>query len=97
MVTSRVKFSMGRLITTCGVADKMEQDGGFRAFVSKSLGRHAEGDWGDVCANDKAANNKALKINERVLSAYEIPGLPKIWIITERDRSVTTVLFPEEY
>jgi len=91
------KFRMGRLVATPSVALKMNQDEKFREFVSKSLKRHSEGDWGDVCASDKALNDKSLKIGDRVLSAYESDGLPKIWIITEWDGSVTTILFPEEY
>ncbi len=60
------------------------------------LMRHAVGDWGDVCIEDKISNDAATHTGQRVLSAYQLFG-QKIWIITEWDRSVTTVLFPSEY
>ena len=69
----------------------------FARFVVNSITRHTAGDWGDLCAEDKQTNDAALEYGDRVLSAYESKGLPKIWIITEADRSVTTVLFPEDY
>jgi len=69
------------------------------------LARHARGDWGNVCAEDKALNDQALKTGDRLLSAYAIdPTKPAkgygencLWIITESDRSVTTFLLPSEY
>jgi len=69
----------------------------FAKFVMSSLSRHARGDWGDLDEEDKKENELSLKEGFRLLSAYERAGLPKIWIITEADRSVTTVLFPDEY
>jgi hypothetical protein len=60
------------------------------------LTRHHEGDWGDVCAEDKAANDYSVEHGERVLSSYMLLDT-KIWIITEWDRSYTTILFPDEY
>ena len=90
-------FQMGRLMTTSGVADLAASDEAFAKFVSQSLERHALGDWGNLCEEDKRENELSLKQGFRLLSAYENDGLPKIWIITETDRSVTTVLFPDEY
>ena len=58
--------------------------------------RHAHGDWGELCREDKTANNEALKEGWRVMSAYTVEG-NTIWIITEADRSVTTALLPSEY
>ena len=95
-VSSR-KFSLGQLVMTRGVNDKIADDANFSRFVIESLGRHAKGDWGDLGQEDKQENELSLKKGFRLLSAYERDGLPKIWIITERDRSVTTVLFPDEY
>ena len=91
------KFTMGRLIMTAGVAELSAANESFAKFVRKSLQRHSEGDWGDLSANDKRENETSLAKGFRLLSAYEHNGLPKIWIITEADRSVTTVLFPDEY
>ena len=91
------KFPMGRLVTTAGVNDRASSDEAFARFVRKSLQRHEQGDWGDLSAEDKRENEFSLKKGFRLLSAYENGSQPKIWIITEADRSVTTVLFPDEY
>lgn len=62
------------------------------------IARHARGDWGIVDADDKRANDDALKVGARLLSAYMLrDGTTKIWIITEADRSATTILLPDEY
>ncbi len=92
------RFPLGQMVMTRGVADKVAEDTEFAKFVMVSIARHATGDWGDMVKEDKAENELALREgNLRLFSAYEHPRLPKIWIITEADRSVTTVLFPEEY
>lgn len=92
------KFELGQLCFTRGVNNKVADDGDFAKFVLASLKRHAIGDWGDMCQEDKAENELALRQGYlRIFSAYEAEGLPKIWIITEADRSATTILFPEEY
>ena len=92
------KFHLGQLVTTRGVNDRVADDTQFAKLVTESLKRHAKGDWGDLCQEDKSENNLAVKAgNLRLLSAYERDDLPKIWIITEADRSVTTILFPDEY
>ena len=59
--------------------------------------RHAGGDWGEVCPEDAAANDEALEVGERLLSAYRLRSGTKFWIITEADRSSTCILLPEEY
>jgi hypothetical protein len=74
----------------------------FAKFVQESLNRHVKGDWGDVDDEDKQTNDQALKQGTRLLSAYSDDRFPKngvatIWIITEADRSATTILFPDEY
>ena len=91
------------MVLTRGVADLIAENADFAKFVTLSLARHIKGDWGDVDAEDKLSNDEAVKSSEdRVLSAYNDDRFPKngiatIWIITEWDRSVTTVLFPDEY
>ena len=91
-------FQLGQLVWTRGVADRIADDSEFAKFATQSLKRHANGDWGDLGQEDKNENNLAVKAgNLRLLSAYERDDLPKIWIITEADRSVTTILFPDEY
>ena len=93
---AKVKFSLGQLLMTRGVNDKMAQDDGFAKFVYNSLKRHASGDWGDLCHEDIQENELSLKEGFRLLSAYKNEE-EKIWIITEADRSSTTILFPKEY
>lgn len=73
-------------------------------FIANSLTRHCKGDWGDLCDEDIATNNDALINGGRLMSAYKVPDElvdkfdeDKIWVITEWDRSVTTVLYPGEY
>lgn len=65
--------------------------------VMSYLIRHCRGDWGDVGVEDAAANDRAAAAGGRLLSAYTLADGMKIWIITEADRSATTILLPEEY
>lgn len=90
-------FPLGQLVTTAVVDAKMKEDPKFEAFVRESIARHHRGDWGDLSKEDKEENELSLRRGFRLLSSYERPPMPKIWIITEADRSATTVLFPEEY
>jgi hypothetical protein len=91
------KFQMGRIVLTREVYEWAIVNGGFYQFVMGSLKRHASGDWGNLDPEDKKQNELALKDGSRLQSAYEHWKFPKIWIITEADRSVTTILFPDEY
>lgn len=91
------KFRIGTLVFTSGVNDKVADDEAFAIFVTNSLKRHCNCDWGDLSKEDKKENDYSLGKYLRLFSAYEHKTLPKIWIITEADRTVTTVLFPEEY
>ena len=91
-------FEYGRIYLTRGVNDLVAEDSKFAKFVMKSMGRHIHCDWGELVEEDKQANDEAVEDgNLRILSAYSIEGLPKIWIITEADRSATTILFPDDY
>jgi hypothetical protein len=93
-----VKFSLGQLVATRGIIAEMTESPAFAVYCFECLSRHSSGDWGDMDAEDKAENEFAMKQgNLRLFSSYEQPGLPKIWIITEADRSSTCTLFPEEY
>lgn len=91
------RFRLGQLLMTRGVNDKVAENEDFAKFVIDSLKRHAKGDWGDVCREDWQENEVALTEALRLFSVYRAGGLPKIWIITEADRSATTVLLPDEY
>ena len=95
-------FKLGQLVSTCGVAARMRMDERFARDVEACVVRHTTGDWGDLCDDDKELNDQALEAEktggytDRIFSAYNLAD-SKIYIITEWDRSVTTVLFPEEY
>ena len=95
MLKVKGKFEGGILVWSRGVADRMVESD-FAKFVSDSLRRHFNGDWGDLAEEDKKENEYSLTRHLRILSAYKKDG-EKIWIITEADRSATTVLFPSEY
>ena len=84
---------LGRVVATPG-ALKLLMEGVQHPF--EYLARHATGDWGELCAFDRRQNEIALRDGYRVLSCYPV-GEERVWIITEADRSVTTILLPEEY
>jgi hypothetical protein len=65
--------------------------------IVTALRRHAAGDWGEVDAHDRAANDNAMKSGERLLSVYRSANGTTFWVITEADRSATTVLLPDDY
>lgn len=92
-----MKFKLGQTVTTQGIAESMETTPGFSDFVLESLFRYMDGDWGDVHPEDQGLNDEALENGDRILAVYKSEKYPTIWIITEWDRSVTTILFPEEY
>ena len=87
-------FSVGRCVATPGavrlLAEKLEP-------AVHYLIRHQSGDWGEkLCSEDRNLNDRAVATGGRLLSAYDVGG-EKLWIITEADRSATTMLLPEEY
>ena len=88
LMTSR--FPLGSIVATPAALN-------LGVDLNRYMHRHHCGDWGDLCDEDKQANEEALEAGERLLSCYQIGGGKRIYIITERDRSVTTVLLPEEY
>ena len=89
-----VRFSLGRLVATPGALEVMERAS---ANPAEYLARHATCDWGEVDADDWAANDRALVDGTRLLSAYRLPDGATLWVITEDDRSATTFLLPSEY
>ena len=89
-------FELGRLVATKGIADKMEEDEGFRIRVNESMQKYTSGDWGNLPESDASMNDHAvIKNNDRIFAKYDIE--PTIWIITEWNREYTTILFPSEY
>lgn len=108
LITNSARFALGQIVATPGALDLLEQ----RGFSAVALiSRHVDGDWGDCCAEDTATNELALSEGMRVMSVYRLVDaerlaatyfdkravLPTIWIITEWDRSVTTLLLPKDY
>lgn len=90
--TQTIRVVLGRTLATPGVLEKTTP-----ADRNIAFNRHARGDWGDVCTADWRQNDWALRNGERLLSVYHAVSGTKFWIITEADRSATTVLLPEEY
>lgn len=91
MGIARARFTLGRVVITANAARLLDT-----VAVQQGLRRHASGDWGDLDPADLHANDDALERGERLLSAYG-QGDGRFWIITERDRSATTILLPEDY
>lgn len=86
------RFSLGRTVITRGAIAALTADD-----VAGALARHARGDWGDLDPADKAANERALESEGRLVSRYRASNETPFYIITEWDRSLTTVLLPSEY
>lgn len=87
-----VRFSLGQIVATPAALDAVPTD-----QIQSALSRHHRGDWGDLCDEDRKANVSALALGGRLFSVYSTTTGVKFWIITEHDRSVTTVLLPAEY
>lgn len=88
------KFPLGRIVATPGALRALQDAG---QDPVEFLQRHQVGDWGDLCEADKEENEFSLKNGLRLLSAYSTRKKVKVWLITEADRSATTILRPEEY
>ena len=111
-MSSSPRFALGRVLATPGALralDEAERVRGHgarrsgadglpaRSLATELLARHITGDWGELDAEDQRANEDALVTDARILSAYVLPSGVKLWIITEADRSATTLLLPDEY
>jgi hypothetical protein len=88
---TRITFPLGTIVLTTNAANRLSG-----TVIHEGLRRHASGDWGDLCPSDAEQNESALITGGRLFSAYG-EGECRFWIITESDRSVTTVLLPEDY
>lgn len=89
---STALFPMGQCVITANAKDRLHAED-----VKLALDRHAGGDWGDLCEQDWKENEIGLAQGLRLFSVYRDCGGAKFYIITEHDRSVTTVLLPEDY
>ena len=85
-------FKLGDIFVTLGALEVI-----LKEDMNLALQRHANGDWGEVCKEDWELNDEALELGHRILSVYTSSNGVKFWIITEADRSATTILLPEEY
>ncbi len=95
LVIAPERFGLGQLVATPGALEALEAA---NTSPAELLGRHRSGNWGDVDKEDWQANERALGEGTRLLSAYALPTTNEtVWIITEWDRSATTILRPDEY
>ena len=95
----KIRFDLGQTVSTPGALEALHRN---NSTGLDYLSRHASGDWGIVCDEDKQANNDALQTGARLLSAYFLQDETKLWIITDAEddqgnRQATTFLLPEEY
>jgi hypothetical protein len=88
---AEIRFRPGNIVTTLGASEVATRD-----QIDAILARHLSGDWGEVDREDASANERALKHGGRLMSAYDVNG-EKLWVVTEADRSATTVLTPGDY
>ncbi len=93
-VFAQPRFKLGKVVATRNAAEMFKPE-----EMEKCLHRHHRGDWGDLCPSDRKANDAALNEKEpcRLMSVYKLDEERTMWIITEWDRSVTTILLPEDY
>lgn len=87
-------FPLGLLVATPGALEVLKEHG---IIPMRLIARHSRGDWGDVEPDDAKSNDKAVHSGARLLSCYQLANSARIWVITEADRSSTTVLLPSEY
>lgn len=92
MQDKKARFRCGQLCATPAALDKVGKAG-----LIQLLERHLSGDWGDTCESDARTNEEALRSGNRIISWYQVSKELRIMIITEADRSATTILLPEEY
>ena len=88
------RFPAGQIVATPGALALLEQA---KKSPLEFLSRHLRGDWGDLCQDDKTENELSFKHGFQLMSSYQVTDTDKLWIITEADRSVTTLLLPTEY
>lgn len=93
--TIKALFPLGQIVATPGALSALGDEG---ITADVLLKRHVTGDWGEMTQEDKDENDLSLKEGFRLFSAYDLPKTrQRIWVITESDRSATTLLLPDEY
>lgn len=91
---STVLFSLGQCVITPGAQEELAS---LHVEPAILLRRHQSGDWGNLSEHDQEANREAIIKGLRVFSSYELTPTVRVWVITEADRSATTILLPEDY
>ena len=91
-IKSNLPLPLGKTVITANAKSVLTD-----SDISSALTRHQSGDWGELCEEDRMVNEYALKNGERIMSVYTSSNGKKFWVITEADRSCTTVLMPEDY
>ena len=94
MTTNVSRFPLGQTVATPGALEAMAAA---NQQPYEFLNRHMVGDWGDLSEDDKRENEFSVDKELRIFSAYYTGNGDRLWVITEADRSVTTLLLPEEY
>lgn len=89
-----MRFPLGQVVATPAALQALQAAG---QTPTEFPDRHVRGDWGEVNKADARLNDDAVKVGERILSAYKTNAGDRLWIITEADRSSTCLLLPEEY
>ena len=92
--TTPILFALGQVVATPGALDLLDRT---ETNALDLLQRHQQGDWGSVSPEDAEENRNSIKTGCRVLSSYFLNATERLWIITEADRSATTLLLPDEY
>ncbi len=91
---NKALFSLGQIFLTIGAREALTES---NQMPNEFLAKHQSGDWGDVCEDDIKENDFSVREGFRILSAYKLNSGVKIWVITEADKSSTTILLPGEY
>ena len=92
--TPTIRFELGNIFLTPGALAALSES---HQQAAEFLQRHINGDWGELDAHDRAENELSIEQGFRILSSYRTSSGEKLWIITEADRSATTILLPSEY
>lgn len=92
--TTKKRFALGRVFITPGAKSSFDET---QESPLDFIYRHVQGDWGDISPEDAKENEFSVQKGFRIMSSYKLNNGVRIWIITEADRSYTTILLPSEY
>jgi len=94
VIASKPLFSLGQVCLSSS-ANVLFSEG--KIDVNQLINRHISGDWSDMCEDDQFENQHAVACGDRIFSSFKLSDSQNVWVITESDRSVTTILLPDEY